>query len=120
MSSSGYSFSTKTRYFINKFIAPAGLEINTTTKEESETDRLAKLKNSGHWNVQKYFRGLNINEDKYFQFLDDVCLPVKKEYDGFDKEISDGKNNNYYLNNEFFGTVDAEILYSIIRSFKPQ
>jgi hypothetical protein len=120
MSSSGYSFTTKTRFFINKFIAPTGLELCTTTKEDSETDRLNKLKNKGHWQKEKYFRGLNIDESKYLNFLNEVCLPFKNEYDKFTKVINDPNANSYYLNNEFFGTVDAEVLYSIIRFYKPK
>ena len=119
MSSSEYSFTTKTRLLLNKFIAPAGLEINTKTRENSETERLFNLKNKNHWQQEKYIQGLNLNIEKYIQFLKENCVAYKHDINILPGFSNNNKLNDYYLNNDFFGTVDAEILYCIIRKNKP-
>ena len=62
--------------------------------------------------------GINMNEQKQIQFLNQ-CMEFKEEYDNFPKN-KPLKMNQYYINNTWFGVIDAEILYCMIRHFKPK
>jgi hypothetical protein len=51
-------------------------------------------------------------------FIREVCLPFKAEYDKFlDRSSGDGL---FSFDNTLFGSVDAEVLYSVIRYRKPE
>ncbi len=59
-----------------------------------------------------------MNEKKQIQLLNQF-LRFKGEYDSFPKNKT-SKPHEYYLKNPNFGPVDAEILYCMIRHFKPK
>lgn len=115
-----YSFTTRARFFLNKLLAPVGIEILTKTEENKKTAHFNKLKNKGHWQERKYFRGLNFNEEKYFHFLSEISLFFKGHPGKLPFNEDPDKDSLYYLNNKWFGSVDAEVLYTIIRNYKPQ
>ena len=120
MTGEEFSFTTQIRFLINRLLSPIGIQVSTSVKEKKEKKQLIKLKEKGHWKEQKYSKGLKIIEEKYFQFLNEICFPFQGEFLKFHKTNSTSDSNDYYLNNEFFSTIDAEVLYSIIRHFKPQ
>lgn len=120
MTNKKFAFTTKARIILNKILSPTGLHFETSTSLNAETDRLNKLKSNGHWQQEKYARGLYLDVDEYIKFLNKICFPYKDEFIRIPKEQDEDSSNNYYYNNEFFGTVDAEVLYSIIKCFKPK
>jgi len=70
------------------------------------------------WLRQSELVGINMNEQKQIQLINQF-LRFKDEYDVFPKNNT-SKPWQYYINNPNFGPVDAEILYCIIRHFKPK
>ncbi len=63
--------------------------------------------------------GINLNWEKQFELLTVFRANFKNEYDKFPKNKT-LTNHEYYLNNRNFGSIDAEILYCMIRHFKPK
>ena len=61
--------------------------------------------------------GVDMNEDKQISFLQ--SFDYSKELRQLPVEFP-GKEGVFYFNNSAFGTGDSEILYSIVRKFKPK
>lgn len=71
------------------------------------------------WEKQSELVGININEKEQIDLLSLFSLRYKEEYD----RLPRNKTTNpyqYYLNNQMFDAVDAEILYCMNRHFKPK
>ena len=60
-----------------------------------------------------------MNEEKQLELLSFFVSKFKTEYDRFPKYRT-FKPYEYYVNNPNFGSVDGEILFCIIRHFKPR
>lgn len=109
---------------VNRLIRPIGLKVvradrepKLDPKEQAEVARLRKLQERDHWGTPRYTEGLQFNRENYLRFLEQVCLPYKAEYDALPREKDD--TDSFYLNNGYFGPADAEVLYCVIRHFKP-
>lgn len=63
-------------------------------------------------------KGIDMNEKLQLELLSSFKGDYKKEYDNIPKNKTD-IHYEYYLNNGAFSSVDAEILYCMIRHFKP-
>jgi len=70
------------------------------------------------WLRQSELVGVNLNEQKQIQLLSKF-LRFKCEYGAFPKNKT-AKPWQYFMDNPNFGPVDAEILYCMIRHFKPK
>ena len=71
------------------------------------------------WSSPSKLVGIDMNEEEQLKLLSLFVFLFKTEYESFPK----GKTKTpyeYYVNNAFFGSVDGEILYCIIRHFKPR
>ena len=62
---------------------------------------------------------INLNEERQIEFLSELSAAYKVEYDSFPTHKTDTPWE-YYVDNDFFPSVDSEILYCMIRHFKPQ
>ncbi len=62
--------------------------------------------------------GIDIDEATQLDLLSHFKTAFKQEYDRFPREKT-GVPYDYYVNNGFFEAVDAEILYCMIRHFRP-
>lgn len=71
------------------------------------------------WQNQSELIGIDINEQKQIELLENFSTKYKQEYDKFPKNRTDTPSQ-YYVNNRYFGSVDGEILYCIIRNSKPK
>ena len=103
---------------LNAVLRPIGLEIDSTLKEKIEDNRLRKLQSKGHWEEAKYTRGLALDDEKALRFLRETCLPFQSEYRTFARSAN-GDDTQFFLDNGWFESVDAEVLYSVVRSFHP-
>lgn len=73
------------------------------------------------WNKPRYNRGINFNDQNQKNLLKKLSSRYKNEYDKFCISKNETKSDKeYYINNGLFESVDAEILYSIIRDIKPK
>ena len=63
--------------------------------------------------------GIDMAEARQLAFLDDIRGRFKQEYDAFpDRPTADVRQ--YYFDQPMFRSVDAEVLYSVIRDRQPQ
>ena len=71
------------------------------------------------WLRQSELVGIDINQQSQIQLLNQFSSRFKAEYDSFPKNKAE-KPYQYYINNDRFKSVDGEILYCMIRHFKPK
>lgn len=103
---------------LNAALRRAGLEIGTTLEQRIEDARLRKLQEGGHWQQPRYTEGLALDSEAALRFLIETCSPYREEY-GRLPLSQNGDESQYTLDNGWFGSVDAEVLYSILRRFQP-
>ncbi len=71
------------------------------------------------WDRKTELLGISMNEDYQVSFLKNVCPIYKEEYDKFG--LHQGTDDfPYYVYNGSFGEIDGDILYCMVRNFKPQ
>ncbi len=71
------------------------------------------------WQNQSELIGIDINEQKQIELLSTFSRNFKREYETFPKNKTETPHQ-YYTDNRYFGSVDGEILYCMIRYFKPK
>jgi hypothetical protein len=71
------------------------------------------------WSKISDLPGVNINEQKQLALLSSFADTYKIEYDRLPQNDT-AVSHEYYVNNGSFESVDGEILYCMIRSFKPK
>jgi predicted O-methyltransferase YrrM len=71
------------------------------------------------WNKHSEIVGVDINESVQIELLSRFATDFKNEYEQFPSEKTDIPHQ-YYLRNPYFISVDGEILYCMIRHFKPR
>ncbi|PIY95960.1 MAG: class I SAM-dependent methyltransferase [Candidatus Kerfeldbacteria bacterium CG_4_10_14_0_8_um_filter_42_10] len=71
------------------------------------------------WQKLSELSGLNINDRGQINLLSLFASKFKKEYESLPKNKT-SVPYQYYVNNKTFGPVDGEILYCLIRHFKPK
>ena len=113
------AFTATTRNWMNRGLGIVGLKINTTRVDRAEDSRLRSLVARGHWSTPRFAAGLQFDNEKYLLFLTEVCLPYRDQYATWPRTQAEAPSG-FYLNNVWFGAVDAEVLYSIVRSYKPK
>lgn len=71
------------------------------------------------WEKEVRPSGLSLNEEYQVGFLNDVCSRFKNEYDAFGLRKAEG-DCPYYVYNGSFGEIDGDILYCMVRHFRPK
>lgn len=108
------------RKFIKKtfsFWQMLGFHITPVHFYESIPDT-RELKDS-LWRKHPELVGINMNEKKQLELLSFFASKFKKEYEAFPRNKT-LIAYQYYVGNEGFESVDGEILYCMIRYFKPK
>jgi len=113
------AMSSQIKNRINAILGLAGLELGTKRAERHELARLERLSASRHWSTARYDQGLEFEPAKYLQFLNSVCAPAKPDYARLPQTLCEAQEG-FVLQNDWFGAVDAEVLYSIVRYFRPR
>lgn len=70
------------------------------------------------WQTRSELVGIDINEKEQLRLLAEFASKYKEEYESFPREKS-AIPYQYYLNNLRYSSVDAEVLYCMIRHFRP-
>ncbi len=78
---------------------------------------LSKLKDDV-WQPSQ-LAGVDMNEEQQINLLSTFSSQYKNEYDGFPRERTRSPHQ-YYVHNIWFDSVDGEILYCMVRHFKPK
>ena len=63
--------------------------------------------------------GINMNDEKQLELMNQVSKKYRNEYENFPLEPTDSPID-YYLNNGSFGFVSGQMNYSLVRYFKPK
>ncbi len=71
------------------------------------------------WTTPSELVGIELNEEKQIEFLERICVKFKGEYDTFPHNPT-GLPHQYYFNQMMFRSVDAEVLYCMIRHSRPR
>lgn len=71
------------------------------------------------WTKQSELVGLNLNEAGQLKLLNELVIKYKAEYDTLPLNQT-VQPTEYYINNDTYESVDGEVLYSLIRKFKPR
>jgi predicted O-methyltransferase YrrM len=71
------------------------------------------------WSKRSSLLGVEINEQGQLELLREFAQDFKVEYEQFPRHPT-GVPHQYYVCNTTFGSVDGEILYCVIRRFKPR
>jgi len=71
------------------------------------------------WQRQSDLVGVDMNEAAQFALLDDFVRSFRSEYEAIPRERPVSPTQ-YYINCKFFEAVDGEILYCMIRKFRPR
>jgi predicted nucleic acid-binding Zn-ribbon protein len=71
------------------------------------------------WEETSALVGIELNDSAQLRFLEQTCPRFKDEYDAFPYDPT-VVPYQYYLNQEMFRAVDAEVLHCIIRRYRPQ
>jgi hypothetical protein len=107
-------FSARARAGLNRLLNGVGLELSTTRARRAEDRRLAELQHRRHWGVPRYDGGITFRDEGYLRFLANVCAPFKQEIATLGRQ--DGASGAPFpLDNDYFGGVDAGVLYAIVR-----
>jgi predicted O-methyltransferase YrrM len=109
--------STQIKDGLNTFLNTAGLQIGTTRAERAEQARLEKLVAQGHWNTAPFAEGLSFDPVEHLRFLKTVCEPYRSELAAL--PVTDGGENGFFRKNGWFESVDADVLYGVVRHFSP-
>lgn len=111
--------STKIKVSINALLRQLGLELITTRKQRLETARLTKLRAGGHWLAPRYEQGLDFRPAAQLQFLREAVRPYQHDFSLLCQEYRNG-TEGFSLNNGYFESVDAEVLYAMLRHHIPR
>lgn len=71
------------------------------------------------WLKHSPMTGVNLNEKKQLEILDHFVTKYKSEYEAFPRDKPSPDYRDYYVNNNRFETVDGEVLYCMVRHFRP-
>jgi Methyltransferase domain len=108
------------RKFLDKYFERKGMLIlpNSSLWYESPIPDLKKI-DEAFWLKRSELKGVNINEKKALELLEIFEINFKNEYEAFPLNET-STPYQYYVNNPMFGSIDAEILYCMVRYFKPR
>jgi predicted O-methyltransferase YrrM len=87
--------------------------------DELETARVNALRARGHWGTARYGQALAFDDARHMAFLSEVCSGCKEGYTALAQEPN-GNDAGFYMRNGWFEAVDAEVLYSVVRHYRPQ
>ena len=94
------------------------LGLNITLKTfESPVPDLTEL-DDDLWSRRSELIGINSNKKQQLELLSSFVSTYRNEYEQFPLEKT-GILHEYYVNNGSFGSVDGDVLYCMIRRFKP-
>lgn len=72
------------------------------------------------WERRSELIGMDLKEEAQLILLDEFARNWKHEYEGIPRNRKDAHPSEYYINNKAFTSVDGEVLYCMIRKFRPR
>jgi hypothetical protein len=93
--------------------------VSTTRRKRETLEAIARFKANRDDQQPLYEAGLRFDDAGFLQFLNNRCLPYRQEYRALPRHPT-APDGDFYLDNQWFGAVDAEVLYCIIRDYGPR
>ena len=111
------ALTTAVRLYVNRWLQKVHLRLDTLTLEETERRRLETLEQLGFFEHQVFplLRGFEIMA--FEPILEELSLYASRCNDFEDPLRNDV---GYTFDNGYFSSPDAEVVYTIIRKFKPE
>ena len=108
---------TKIKTSINKCLAPVNLRLETLTADRREAQRLAQLHSKGAFDIPRFELARALAGFSPRPLLDHLSA-----YTSCFERWRDASTNSvgYTFNNDYFSSPDAEVLYTLVRTFKPK
>jgi len=72
------------------------------------------------WEGRSELVGVDLNQSAQLKLLDEFSAGWKQEYEKFPRSKEHVQHSQFYMDNSAFTSVDAEVLYCMIRMFKPR
>jgi predicted O-methyltransferase YrrM len=113
------ALSSRLRNGLNGLLGNVGLELSTTRRKRETLKAIARFKANEDDQRPLYEAGLRFEDAGFLEFLSSRCLPYRHEYAALPRYPT-APDADFYLDNQWFGAVDAEVLYCIIREFRPR
>jgi predicted O-methyltransferase YrrM len=109
------AITTKLKNIANYLLRSAGWRLDSLTAERDELARLCRLEKKGHF-TRTVFPIL-----PQFKASDPlvVLTQIQADCDQFDQLTRKSDPNGFDLRNEYYTSPDAEVLYSMVRLFRP-
>jgi predicted O-methyltransferase YrrM len=111
------ALTTQIKSGLNLCLNTAGLQISTTKADRNEQERLKKLVERGHWDRAPFSEGLWLDAERHLSWLNVICERWRSELNAL--PISEAADGGYCRNNGWFESVDADVLYGVVRHFAP-
>jgi predicted O-methyltransferase YrrM len=111
------ALTTQIKSGLNFCLNTAGLQISTTKADRNELERLEKLVERGHWDRAPFSEGFRLDAERHLALLKEICAPWRSELNAL--PLSDVADGNFFRNNGWFESVDADVLYCVVRHFAP-
>ncbi|HLG14355.1 MAG TPA: class I SAM-dependent methyltransferase [Blastocatellia bacterium] len=111
------AFTTGAKHWINRVLRGVNLELNTLTGDRIEVRRLAGLERGGHFSEPVFAL------PEALQRMDpsEVREEVRRHRRRFEDFRDPGANDvGYTFDNPWFSSPDAEVLYAVVRRYRPQ
>jgi predicted O-methyltransferase YrrM len=110
------SLSTRLKNGVNRLLAPANVHLETLTLEKMESARLAELEAAGHFEKPVFPILQQFKDCDPSAILAEVARHEAR-FAEFAKAPRGG--SQYSLDNDYFSSPDAEVLYAIVRIYRP-
>jgi predicted O-methyltransferase YrrM len=75
---------------------------------------------AAYFEAQSDLPGLDMRLDAQVDLLQKLASEFKAEYEKLPRSAGDSGPDEFYLNNQLFEAVDAEVLYALLRHLKPR
>jgi Methyltransferase domain len=110
------ALTTKAKDQLNKLLRKANLQLSTLTSERAELMRLAELERRGH------FARPVLPTLRQIEACDPRPIFEQLHHDAprFRQSTAEDNATGFVLNNHYFTSPDAEVLYSMVRMFRPR
>ena len=111
------ALSTTLKSVINRLLSPVNLQLSTKTEENVDKQRIANLKQQGYFD-RPAFPLPNSIEKCHWQTVVECVNHYRTDLEKFARKETN--QVGFYNNNGFFSPPDSDVLYSIIRNYKPK
>lgn len=109
------ALSTSAKHLANSILAPLRLRLESRTEEQLELDRLEQLSRTGHFETPVFPVLPQFEECDCTPVLDQIAA-LADRFARFDRPDPNG----FSLQNNYYSTPDAEVLYAMVNLFRPR